>query len=236
MSPYRQSLTPNMFRRHMDSEHKQKVKLPEAEITIQTPEHTWIHEVSKDNPDVVFTVSSAVADQDKGTAIVKFDANNNEEIVDSIQGHDTVSDAEVIAETSDQVLVQIDTPDPIILHKAQDAGVPIEMPFEIRDGRGSWRLLASRDRLSELSRSFGAMNMEHSVDYVGDLEDEDDDEMLTERQRYLVDVALKVGYYDTPRTATLDDVAEEVELAKSTCSEILHRAEGKVLESFVESS
>lgn len=210
--------------------------MPEAEITIHTPERTWIHEVSRNHSDVTFTVTSAVADDEQGTAVVEIEAGDREGIVDEIRGHETVSDVEVIAETSEEVLLQIDTPDPVILHEAQDAGVPMEMPFEIQDGRGSWRLLASRDRLSDLSNAFTAMDIEHSVDYVGDIDDGGGDDLITERQRRLLEVALEAGYYDTPRTATLGDVSEQVDLAKSTCSEILHRAEGRVLESFLESA
>lgn len=40
------------------------------------------------------------------------------------------------------------------------------------------------------------------------------------------------GYYDTPRRTTLVDLAEDLDMAKSTCSEILHRAEERVVKEY----
>lgn len=48
--------------------------------------------------------------------------------------------------------------------------------------------------------------------------------------------AVEAGYYDTPRDCTLTDLAETVGLAKSTCSETLHRAEGQIIKQFVAES
>jgi predicted DNA binding protein len=41
------------------------------------------------------------------------------------------------------------------------------------------------------------------------------------------------GYYDTPRTCTLTELADHLGIAKSTASERLHRAEGAIIRAFV---
>lgn len=40
-----------------------------------------------------------------------------------------------------------------------------------------------------------------------------------------MNAVIERGYYDTPRRCTLTELADELDLAKSTCSERLHRAE-----------
>jgi len=54
---------------------------------------------------------------------------------------------------------------------------------------------------------------------------------LSDRQRETVETALEVGYYDTPRNATIEDVAAETACARSTAAEHLQRAETKVMAS-----
>ncbi|MFT4889806.1 MAG: putative DNA binding protein [Halobacteriales archaeon] len=54
---------------------------------------------------------------------------------------------------------------------------------------------------------------------------------LSERQRDAVLAALERGYYDTPRRATHDDVAEAIGIAPSTASEHLQKAESKLVRS-----
>ena len=51
----------------------------------------------------------------------------------------------------------------------------------------------------------------------------------------LLGTAIERGYYDTPRTCTLTELADAVGLAKSTTSEKLHRAEEKVVKEFLSS-
>ncbi len=46
--------------------------------------------------------------------------------------------------------------------------------------------------------------------------------------------AVEEGYYDTARTCSLTELAGEVGIAKSTCSETLHRAEETVIKQFIE--
>jgi hypothetical protein len=46
------------------------------------------------------------------------------------------------------------------------------------------------------------------------------------------DEAIDRGYYDTPRQTTLVELADDVGIAKSTCSEILHRVEERVMKEY----
>ena len=52
---------------------------------------------------------------------------------------------------------------------------------------------------------------------------------LTDRQRRVVAVALEQGYYDEPRTATLEDVAAELDLAAGTVAEHVRKAESQLV-------
>lgn len=52
---------------------------------------------------------------------------------------------------------------------------------------------------------------------------------LTARQREVVATAVDLGYYEVPRTATLADVAAELDVASSTVSDHLRKAEATVM-------
>ncbi|WP_232702462.1 helix-turn-helix domain-containing protein [Halobacterium wangiae] len=52
---------------------------------------------------------------------------------------------------------------------------------------------------------------------------------LTDRQREVVETATELGYYEVPREATLDDVAAELDVAASTVSDHLRKAEAEVM-------
>jgi len=207
--------------------------LPEAKISATVPESMWVHDVSTEYPDTVFRVISAMPGEEFGVGVVEINGDAHEEVVKAISRHDTVSDVEVLWENDEEekALAQVKTGNHLILLEASRSGVPLETPFEIQDGVGEWELRASRDSLSQLSSLFDSMGVNYTIEYVRDFEEEDS--LLTDKQREVVEVADELGYYDTPREASLSDVADELGVAKSTCSEMLHRAEGKVMSGYL---
>ncbi|WP_241881432.1 helix-turn-helix domain-containing protein [Halorubrum sp. Ib24] len=90
-------------------------------------------------------------------------------------------------------------------------------------------MVDDRERLSAFGRRLAAAGA--TVESTGD---DEPTPVLTETQRDLVRAAVEAGYYDTPRECTLTELAADRDIAKSTCSETLHRAEGQVLRRFVE--
>jgi hypothetical protein len=58
---------------------------------------------------------------------------------------------------------------------------------------------------------------------------------LSDRQREAVTTAFELGYYDHPRGATHEDVADRLGVAPTTASEHLQKAEAKILASTLES-
>jgi predicted DNA binding protein len=52
--------------------------------------------------------------------------------------------------------------------------------------------------------------------------------VLTERQQEVLEVALELGYYDVPRQATHNDIAERLDLSVGTVGEHLQKIEARV--------
>lgn len=52
---------------------------------------------------------------------------------------------------------------------------------------------------------------------------------LSDRQRAALESALDLGYYDIPRTASIEDVAADIGCARSTAAEHLRKTESKLL-------
>ncbi|KPN31492.1 HTH DNA binding domain protein [Halolamina pelagica] len=121
-------------------------------------------------------------------------------MIADVRTHGSVDDLEVLQRGDDECLVQFRTHLPLLLLAARDSGLPLEMPFEIRDGDATWTLTASQDAISELGDQLSALGIAFTVDYlqqeVGGSED-----LLTDRQRAIVRAAIDRGYYDTPASA-----------------------------------
>ena len=58
--------------------------------------------------------------------------------------------------------------------------------------------------------------------------------ILTRRQSQILEVALELGYYDVPRNATHQDVADQMDLSVGTVGEHLQKIEARVIGSFTD--
>jgi hypothetical protein len=61
------------------------------------------------------------------------------------------------------------------------------------------------------------------------------DPALTARQTEAVDAAVRVGYFETPRSGSVADVADELDCSTGTAGEHLRKAQSKVMRSLVRS-
>jgi len=60
------------------------------------------------------------------------------------------------------------------------------------------------------------------------------DSLLSDRQREALDTAFDLGYYEVPRTASHEDVADAMDCAPSTAAEHLRKAESTLLRSVLD--
>jgi hypothetical protein len=92
---------------------------------------------------------------------------------------------------------------------------------------------ADRDAFGEFA-SFWQQNADFRVHRLTrDGEPEPPGDGLTDRQREALRTAYELGYFDIPRRATLDDVATHLDIAPSSVSERLRRAQTQLIEETV---
>ena len=127
----------------------------------------------------------------------------------------------------------------------QRNGGYITGPFRIEDGREHWHVGfddddAEDETLAELERD-NDYNVENRDQFdattLFDLLENADSAMhlldgcrsLTETERRTFETATDFGYYETPRGATLDDLADHFDVSKTAVSMNLRRSERKIL-------
>jgi predicted DNA binding protein len=206
--------------------------MPRAKLTVEIPEGVWIGDATRSAPEARVRVLAAVTEDDTGVALAEVRAPDPRALVGAVGTADAVTDVSVLRSAGHRALVEFETDEPLLLFPLRNAGVPLETPFDVHDGTATWELTASADRLSALGDQLDAFGIEFTVEYVRQHVEER--RPLTDRQRGLVVAAVEHGYYDTPRDCTLTELAEAVGIAKSTCSETLHRAEEAIVKRYVE--
>jgi predicted DNA binding protein len=206
--------------------------MPTAKLRVTLPEDVWIHEVSAAHPDAEFRVLAAVPAEETGVGLLEISSTDLPAVVRAMDDHDAVTSLELHEASEDTALAEFETTEPLLLFSVRESGLPLELPFTIRDGEATIESTASRDSLSAFATQLEAFGMTFDVEYVREMADSES--LLTGRQRELLETAVKAGYYDTPRECSLTELAQEAGVAKSTASEVLHRGEEKIIKAYCE--
>lgn len=205
--------------------------MPRANLTLTIPEGVWIGDISRAYPDATFRILAALPDEGTGVGLTEVTAKELPAVLTEINASDAVTELDILQQYDNTALIQFETTMPLLLLPIQNAGVPLEMPFLLTNGEVEWELTAPQHRLSELGAQFETLGIPFTVNEVQQrIEPE---QLLTDRQLQLLSAAAEHGYYDTPRRCSLTELADELDIAKSTCSETLHRAEEKIIKEFV---
>ncbi|WP_255149274.1 helix-turn-helix domain-containing protein [Halorarius halobius] len=122
-----------------------------------------------------------------------------------------------------------------LMSLAQKYALMIDTPLEF-SGRGSLRVTVVgthemlRKALDELPD-----DVRINVEQVGQYSPENGHALaaLTDRQLEVFQAAVELGYYEIPRRATHEDIADRLDCAPSTVDEHLRKAESQVLSSLV---
>ncbi|SDK18384.1 helix-turn-helix domain-containing protein [Natronorubrum texcoconense] len=206
--------------------------MAQATLTITMPEQVWIQQLSTAYPAASFRVLAAVPGSETGFALVRIAGPEVADIVEEMRDHPQITELSLAQWSENEVTVHFETTAPLLLFSSRDSGMPIELPVEIVDGEATVEVTGSRSRLAELAEQLEHFGLQYRIEHVRERLHES--QLLSDRQLEVVVAAVDEGYYDTPRRSSLTELAEHLDIAKSTCSETLHRAEEAIIKRFVE--
>jgi predicted DNA binding protein len=170
------------------------------------------------------------------------------ELVEEIEASDLTSRVELINEyfqpslktcsagnATEELLVEYEPQ-----HSIHDAfvskGFVPDEEIRIHDGREYWTVIVSASRAAiqqRLDRIRAEMDAEITIEGMKSSKTSTSREsrtaQLSERQREVFELARQEGYYTWPRETSASDLAEQVDISKTTLLEHLRKAEVKLL-------
>jgi len=206
--------------------------MAQATLTITMPDELWIQQVSTAFPKATLRVLAAVPGADSGFALVRIAGSDVATIVEELRSHPQISDLTPLQWSDTEVTAHFETTASLLFFAVWDSRMPIELPIEIVDGEATIDVTGSREQLAELAGQLEDRGLTYRIEHVRERPHER--QLLSDRQLEVVVAAVEEGYYDTPRRCSLTELADHLGIAKSTCSETLHRAEETIVKRFVD--
>ncbi len=147
---------------------------------------------------------------------------------EALSADEAVDDLKLVSERADSFLYLVEFTAPALEGEFGDVGDGIvgTCDPEVGESEVTSSFVGSQEVLRELLGGYDESGVRLELESFGDYDGEEDPlSALTERQREVLETAYRQGYFDTPREASTEEVAEEVGVDSSTVSEHLQRAE-----------
>lgn len=206
--------------------------MPRARVKFTPPRLRGLYRFSAEHPNTEIRILSSYPIPDGLDVILEAPVVDSATL-DLLFDDSHIGTAYETIHTDDQkVLVQYVLPFiPPPYRAIFDSGNLPRFPFTIRDGWMFWELTTSSERLSQFRDELESTGFTFEIISVGQSTEPTD--ILTDRQLEYVTTANERGYYESPRGCTLTDLAAEFDVTKGAASGTLHRAERRIIETFL---
>lgn len=202
-----------------------------AQLRIQLPEGLWVRDLSREFPAATFDLLAGYRVGDAAVELGEIRADEPDVVVEALHAHPTVTDFEPLESTAERVLGKYETTDTDLYEFVEASSLPVEFPVLARNGWFEFDLTGTRAELDDLQAVLEASELAYELQSV--VSTADSETLLTDRQRELLEAAIRTGYYEVPRECTLSDLAATVGVDKSTASTVLRRGEATLVKWFL---
>jgi predicted DNA binding protein len=171
------------------------------------------------------------------TLVYRLSGDATEELDDLLDSHDQVRSYDVMTEDDRiYVFVHLTARETLsqLLEIAETHQLLLETPFQFTQ-HGVRVTVAGEESELQTAYSKGMDAMEIEVESTGVYQPDEPDfvEQMTDRQYEALVTAFDLGYYETPRTVSFEEVADALDCAPSTANELLRRAEAALVSSML---
>jgi predicted DNA binding protein len=204
-----------------------------ASLRVELPEGYWVAEVSREFPDATFRLLSGVRTDDTAVELGEVVADEPRAAADAVAEHPHVVEYTRLELADDRALAKYETTDTGLYDFVEDSLLPPEFPVVVHDGWYELDFTGTRDEFDAFRAGIEASGFEHELVSLVESGEDVDENLLTERQSEVLEAAVREGYFEVPRDCTLSELADELDIDKSTASGVLRRGEARVLKRFL---
>ncbi len=212
-----------------------------AQLTIIFPDKIWLASICQAYPSVKIEIQSflpgnlSAAKDLVGNALMNIHDARIDNVLAEMRAHPSLVELFVLAKDAQEALVNVKTRDSWLLASLIASEVVLRFPVKVQwDGHrtvGIWTITGMRDRVDRLLSLLEEKQVQVELKSIQKIQSNQVQGALTPRQAEILEMALKLGYFEFPRKITLTELAKRVGVAKSTLSEIVRRISQKKVQS-----
>ena len=192
-------------------------------IEVCLPEGHWAGEATRNHPNAVLQIIETMPlGKGRGTAQIASEQNLLDDLPNlrGIERVDTLGNG--------KASVTIASGGGGFIKPLRTVGVVPRTPFDVIDGWADWTIQCSSEQAKNLIKQIQENGIQLRLKSTRSSEQK----LLTKRQTEVFELALRRGYWTSPREITLTELSMELNVAQSTLSVMLHSIECKIIDKY----
>ena len=198
-----------------------------AQFRIQLPPGLWVAALSQQYPETTFRLLSGYNLGECALELGELIGSDPQRVVEDIRDHPAIRNYELLESDDRRVLGKYETTDTALYEFVEQSALTIEFPVDVRNGWYEFALTGTQAELDRMQVALEESPLPYELrSLVGGRSPES---VLTDRQREVIEMALRKGYFEVPRECTLAELADALGVDSSTASTILRRGQGQLV-------
>ena len=194
-------------------------------VEVYLPENHWAGVFTRENPNAVLQIIETMPlSKGRGTAQIATD----ESLLENLNRLSGIESVEYLGDN--QAMVTIASGGGGFIRALRKAGVVPRTPFDVIDGWADWTIQCNANQAKHLMKEIKLDDIPIRLKSTRAR----NEKLLTSRQSEILELAKRKGYWETPRSISLTELAGILNVSKSTMSVILHTIEGKIIDRYYE--
>lgn len=192
-------------------------------IEVRLPDGHWAGEATRNYPNAVLQIIETMPlGRGRGTAQIAAAA----ELIANLANLSGIEQVNPLGEG--KASVTIASGGGGFIKPLRTIGVVPRTPFDVIDGWADWTIQCSSQQAKDLVKEIKQENLPMRLKSTRASQES----LLTNRQREVFELALRRGFWKSPREVTLTELSTELDIAKSTLSVLLHSIECKIIDRY----
>lgn len=198
-----------------------------ARFRIELPSSLWIAELSREFPKTTFRLLSGYQMDGRALELGEVLGESPAAAAEAIKNHPKIVSYELLESESGRALTKYETIQTDLYSFVEMSGLTIEFPVDVERGWYTFDLTGTRAELEDLQEVLDGAPLSYELESL--VTRTEPESLLTDRQREVLEAAVREGYLAVPRECTLAELAATLDVDKSTASTVLRRGQARLV-------
>ena len=206
----------------------------QIKLSIEIPEDKWLATFNKKYPELNFYIlSNFPIGENSGITSFRIRGSSVKQFISDFKEKSFEKTTQILYEGEDLVILNVKEGDPWILNTLVKTELLISYPVLVKGGKIRIEAITDRSKVDRFLAQLKKKDIIAKIERIGYYYKST---LLTQRQNEILNFAYQKGYFNIPRSVSLSEFAEDLNISKSALSETLRRIFKKLANNHINSS